>query len=241
MLMEQMRGDPADQFPAPPETLDLTEEQTKKIDQITSAPVPRGAPEKDPRTLFLDFVLPAAGKEADAGISRSTNKQRVTEYLNLFGLNFADPNGHPYAYCAAGLSWVACEGYCQMDPRVAFGNPPTMDFRRVVPSIKQFYFLPHPSCLNIVAYSKTAGNWIDRSTVPLPGWLVFYNWSGGGTAEHVGIVESSSTSTLRTIEFNTSIPAGGNQSDGGAVARKNRDEARKFVIGYVATHSKPVA
>jgi hypothetical protein len=118
MLMEQMRGDPTDQFPAPPETLDLTDEQTKNIDQITSAPVPRGAGEKDPQTLFLNFVLPAAGREADAGISRASNRQRVTEYLNLFGLDFSDADGRPYAYCAAGLSWVACEGYCQMDPKV---------------------------------------------------------------------------------------------------------------------------
>jgi hypothetical protein len=110
-----------------------------------------------------------------------------------------------------------------------------------VPSIKQFYFLPHPSCLNIVAYAKTAGNWIDKSITPQAGWLVFYNWSGGAAAEHVGIVASASTATLRTIEFNTSVSTAGDQSNGGAVARKNRDAARRFVIGYVATHSGPVA
>jgi hypothetical protein len=41
--------------------------------------------------------------------------------------------------------------------------------------------------------------------------------------------------TLRTIEFNTSDTSSGSQSNGGAVARKNRDSAFKFVIGYEKT------
>jgi hypothetical protein len=55
---------------------------------------------------------------------------------------------------------------------------------------------------------------------------------GGAAAQHVGIVESADADTLRTIEFNTSVP---NQPNGGAVARKNRDNAKKFVIGYERT------
>ena len=56
------------------------------------------------------------------------------------------------------------------------------------PIIKQFYFLPHPS-LHIVAHAKAAGNWVDNSVTPLPGWLVFYNWSGGNAADDEPPVE----------------------------------------------------
>jgi hypothetical protein len=94
----------------------------------------------------------------------------------------------------------------------------------------------------MVERAKAMGNWIrDLATPPQPGWLVFYNWSGGADAEHVGIVESASATTLRTVEFNTSVVVDGNQRNGGVVARKNRDDARRFVIGYVATHSRPSA
>jgi hypothetical protein len=208
MQSEQLRGDPPGEFTASPESLTLTDEQSRAIDEIVApenleevAP----AAQKDAKTLFTQFVLNAAGKEADAHISRATNKPRVTEYLALFGLDFADAAGIPYAFCAAGLGWVACEGYCQMQPTIAFGDPPTSVFRRVVPTLNQFY------------------------------------WSGGADAEHVGIVESASATTLRTVEFNTSVVVDGNQRNGGVVARKNRDDARRFVIGYVATHSRPSA
>jgi hypothetical protein len=245
MQSEQLRGDPPGEFTASPESLTLTDEQSRAIDEIVApenleevAP----AAQKDAKTVFTQFVLNAAGKEADAHISRATNKPRVTEYLALFGLDFADAAGIPYAFCAAGLGWAACEGYCQMQPTLAFGDPPTSVFRKVVPTLNQFYFLPHPSCVKMVERAKAMGNWIrDVATPPQPGWLVFYNWSGGADAEHVGIVEMASTTSLRTVEFNTSVVVDGNQRNGGVVARKNRDDARRFVIGYVATHSRPSA
>jgi hypothetical protein len=126
MLSEQLRGDPFEEFAASPESLTLTDEQSRAIDEMV---VPENleevapASQKDAKTLFTQFVLSAAGKEADAHISRATNKPRVTEYLALFGLDFADAAGIPYAFCAAGLGWVASEGYCQMQPTFAFSRP----------------------------------------------------------------------------------------------------------------------
>jgi hypothetical protein len=245
MLSEQLRGDPLDQFAASPESLTLTDQQSKTIDEMM---VPGNleevtpAAQKDGKTLFTKFVLDAAGKEADAHVSRAINRPRVTEYLALFGLDFADAAGIPYAFCAAGLGWAACEGYCEMDPTIPFGDPPTSAFRKVVPTLNQFHFLPHPSCAKMVERAKGMGNWIrEVASPPQPGWLVFYNWSGGADAEHVGIVEMASATTLRTVEFNTSVVVDGNQRNGGVVARKNRDDARSFIIGYIATHSRPSA
>jgi hypothetical protein len=242
---EQFRGDPVEQFDASPETLTLTDQQSDAIDEMVVPSLEESVPpdaQKDPKTLFAQFVIAAAGKEADDRVSRATDKARVTEYLNLFGLDFADSAGIPYAFCAAGLGFAACEGYCKMDPAKPFGDPPTSVFRTITPIINEFYFLPHPSCIKMVERAKAKGNWVrDTAVSPLPGWLVFYNWAGGASAEHVGIVETASSTTLRTIEFNTSIVVNGNQRNGGVVARKNRDDARRFVIGYIATHSLPIA
>lgn len=236
MINEAFRGDPEADFNVPADKLDLDDGQLKIIEEIVSAPVEESLDRKDAKSLFVKFVLSAAGKEADSGVSRASNKRRVTDYLNLFGLDFADRGGHPYAFCAAGIGWAACKGYCEMDPKIGFADPATPVFRRVVSIIKQNYFLPHPSCLNMVQNAKSRKNWIAKTAVPLPGWLVLYNWSGGALAEHVGIVETASAHQLRTIEFNTSVITGGNQRNGGVVARKNRDAARGFVLGYIATY-----
>ena len=256
MPAELLRGDPDVSDDSPDETLSLSDTQVQAIDKIVnppppvfeahpeavaphagvqSAPVP--FPVKEAQTLFTRFVLDAAGKEADDHVSRTTNKARVTEYLNLFGLDFADEHGAPYAYCAVGLGFVACEGYCNMAPTEAFGDPPTNVFRKVIPVLKANYFLPHPSCINMVEDAKAKGRWIAGHTiVPQRGWIVFYNWDGKTDPPmHVEIVEEAGPGKLRTIGFNTSDTSAGSQSNGGAVARKNRDGAIKFVIGYEKT------
>jgi len=256
MPAELLRGDPDISDNSPDETLNLSDAQVQAIDKIVSPPPPvAGAhpeaaaphdgaqptpvpfPVKDAQALFTRFVLAAAGKEADDHVSRTTDKARVTEYLNLFGLDFADENGTPYAYCAAGLGFAACEGYCQMAPTEAFGDPPTAVFRKVIPVLKANYFLPHPSCINMVNDAKAKGRWIaGHTTIPQPGWIVFYNWNGmTDPPMHVEIVEEADSGKLRTIGFNTSDTSAGSQSNGGAVARKNRDSAIKFVIGYEKT------
>jgi hypothetical protein len=251
MPAELLRGDPDISDNSPNETLNLNDTQRETISKIENAPAPviLGSPSaashpaavtfpvKDAQKLFTQFVLDAAGKEADDHVNRVTNKPRVTEYLNLFGLDFADENGNPYPYCAAGLGFAACLGYCEMAPTEAFGDPPTNVFRKVIPVMKANYFLPHPSCLNMVNDAKAKGRWIPgHTTVPQQGWLVFYNWdSKTDPPMHVEIVEEAGQGKLRTIGFNTSDTTSGSQSNGGAVARKNRDGAIKFVIGYEKT------
>jgi hypothetical protein len=250
MPAELIRGDPDVSDDSPNEILNLSDAQNDAINTIISAPpVAAGPaepqagapaaqfPAKNAQQLFTKFVLDSAGKEADNHVSRATDKTRVTEYLNLFGLDFADENGKPYAYCAAGLGFAACIGYCNMAPTESFGDPPTDVFRKVVPVLKTNYFLPHPSCLNMVSDAKAKGRWIEgHTTIPQPGWLVFYNWDGEtGPPMHVGIVQEAGQGKLRTIEFNTSDTSAGSQSNGGAVARKNRDSAIRFVIGYEKT------
>jgi hypothetical protein len=238
MPAELLRGDPEISDVSPNEILNLTPAQETTIDSLARslAPADAIAPIKSAQQLFTEFVLKSAGAEADEGVSRLSDKARVTEYLNLFGLPFADPhNGQPYAYCGAGLGWAACRAYCTMSPPVVFADQdsPNAVFRKVVPILARNYFLPHPRCLDMVDDARQKNRWIaGHTSIPEPGWLVFYNWDGGAAPMHVGVVESADADTLRTIEFNTSVPG---QPNGGFVARKIRDNARNLVIGYERT------
>lgn len=63
---------------------------------------------------------------------------------------------------------------------------------------------------------------IGRATsTPAPGRIVFFDFNRSGDPEHVGIVESVTSTGLRTLEGNTL---------GGQVAR--RDRSRADVLGY---------
>jgi hypothetical protein len=48
--------------------------------------------------------------------------------------------------------------------------------------------------------------WQDGGTgyVPSPGDIIFFDWDGGGHAQHVGIVEFVQDGVIHTIEGNTS-------------------------------------
>ncbi|MFW9327074.1 CHAP domain-containing protein, partial [Glaesserella parasuis] len=79
------------------------------------------------------------------------------------------------------------------------------------------------------------GNWVDKAHVSAadikPGWLVLYNFEGGSTPHHVGIVEKALAGEVHTIEFNTSST---DNRNGGAVSRRVRGYGS--VLGYVKTH-----
>jgi hypothetical protein len=56
-----------------------------------------------------------------------------------------------------------------------------------------------------------------------PGDIVFYNFSGNGVADHVGIIEGASKDGITTLEANTSPDhSNGSQANGGGVYRRHR-------------------
>ncbi len=59
-----------------------------------------------------------------------------------------------------------------------------------------------------------------------PGDVIFFNFSGGKTAKHVGICEKWDGKTITTIDGNTGE---GNEANGGAVMRRTRD--KKYIVG----------
>ena len=55
-----------------------------------------------------------------------------------------------------------------------------------------------------------------------PGDLIFFNWDGGSTPQHIGIIESKTSSGYMTIEGNTGYSSG---SPGGEVKRQERTKS----------------
>ena len=60
----------------------------------------------------------------------------------------------------------------------------------------------HSYCPTGVEWFRTRDQWQDRSSIPAPGSIIYFDWGGDGVADHVGIVESCDGSTVYTIEGN---------------------------------------
>ena len=78
--------------------------------------------------------------------------------------------------------------------------------------------LPGAYTPSMLSAGKKAGKAVATKNAK-PGDLVYFDWQGDGTTDHVGIVESNNGSYLTTIEGNTSD---GNSSNGGLVMRRTR-------------------
>ena len=236
-------GDPGLQA----ETIQLTPAQKKHISNIVNAGLSKGT-EIDHKKFAIKMVDIA---HLYVGMSRKHNQYQISQFLKLFGLDYADKHsGKPYPYCAAGVSFVACQAYCTLEPYAYDRKQPLIVFKKAIKDINHYYFLPNPACAAIqedAKHRKDKNNrpyWISQSEVEKhnikiqKGWLVLFNWHDGnkplGVAEHVGIVVNAVTNGLHTIEFNTSDK---NNSDGGAVAERTPEKRPyKYVVGYVRTY-----
>lgn len=110
-------------------------------------------------------------------------------------------------YCAMGLSWVAAQANAA---DIVHGR--------------------YCSCPRWMTAFQNAGEWHSYPATAQVGDLVFFDWTGRHSyPAHVGIVERVERGELVTIEFNT-VPAEGNQSDGGGVYRRRRQT--RHVVGY---------
>ena len=77
-------------------------------------------------------------------------------------------------------------------------------------------------CDDGIAWFQSKGKWKSRGYSPAPGTLIFFDWNGDGTSDHVGIVEKTEGSTVYTVE--------GNSSD--AVNQRSYDINNETIIGY---------
>lgn len=62
------------------------------------------------------------------------------------------------------------------------------------------------NCNSMISWFSNKGRYHTRSSgyTPKPGDLVFFDWSGNGSSQHVGIVTGTSGSTVYTVEGNCS-------------------------------------
>lgn len=135
------------------------------------------------------------------GYSRWTDPEEGT----VFGRWFAEKTGEPY-FGTSGVPYCAMfASYC-------------LDWAGVTCA-----GIPSEYCPDIVNAGREAGCTTYNEDAE-PGDLVLFDWGLDGLADHIGIVEENHPDEgyMTTIEGNTSSGAGGSQSNGGVVARRQR-------------------
>lgn len=189
---------------------------------------------KNPRTFGVRMVEVA---KTYLGVSSAKEPDQVTDFLSLFPIDPKNEDGSLKPFCAAGVSYCACQTYCDISPRpVSYSADRLTVFKDVLADINNYYFEPHCACQRIVENAKNRGIWQANANHSKSerGWLVFFDWTDSGKANHVGIVESVDSDYIHTIEFNTSSNSAGDQRNGGVVGRKCR--TYKHVLGFVRTY-----
>lgn len=119
-----------------------------------------------------------------------------------YGASFGDPTGE---WCAYFVSWCASQA----------GIPSS-----VVPRLG--------NCAATVKWYKNHSVFYQGSSgyTPKAGDIVFFNWSGGSTAKHIGIVTGVSGNNIYTIEGNTG-------SDRGYMCcARTRSRTAGYIVGY---------
>lgn len=183
------------------------------------------------QTNFGELLLGEAEKYV--GFNRANNREAIGDFLEVFGLGFADSKGKPYAFCAAGIGYVAAKVYAKARNK----TPSYAEVLKCLSEIDHYHFFPTPGVRNMMTVAEVHGRWVSAESVsggkakPLPGWLVVFRWNK--TDHHVGILKSITGKQLKTIEFNTS-PQGaqGSEANGGAVAERERN-LEGSVLGFI--------
>ena len=112
-------------------------------------------------------------------------------------------NAQGQSWCACFVSWLFDQA--KASSLVAAKNPSGFIY-----------------CPDGIAFFKKRNEIIKDSTTCQPGDIVFFDWTGAGIADHVGIVTENHKTYFMTIEGNTSPEGaiGSQQNGGGVYARK---------------------
>lgn len=135
------------------------------------------------------------------------------------------PTGFEEKFGVNGVAWCGCfAGYIIL---LAGGH--------VTPAVMSCPAIKANAMGRINGFDSWIPNHQDIKGDPA-GWLVLFNFDGGSTPEHVGIVESFSADYLTTWEGNTGGP---NPANGGMVAHERRPYA--YTLGYARPKIAPAA
>ena len=89
-----------------------------------------------------------------------------------------------------------------------------------------------------INWFKSHHRWQSRNYKPAAGDVIFFDWGGNGTQDHVGIVEKVDNGYVYTIEGNTSTS---NDANGGKVMRRTRTKSTIIGVGrpdYIQEETK---
>ena len=67
------------------------------------------------------------------------------------------------------------------------------------------------ACVDGVSWFRGNGQWQDRNYEPQAGDIIFFDWDGDGTSDHVGIVEKCENGVVYTVEGNSGDACRGRQ------------------------------
>ena len=117
-------------------------------------------------------------------------------------------------WCACFVSW--CLANCYGKDSV---SPASLQLESPSPAYPAF-----SSCAEFISWFKSNRLWYGTSVEPLPGMIIFFDWEGDGTADHMGIVNKIEDRQIYVIEGNS-----GNQC-----AINNYDIDSPVIFGYGA-------
>lgn len=165
------------------------------------------------------------------GVSRADNIDQVARFLKLFNLP-TRMDGKWVPYCAAGLSFAAAKTFCNLSGIKYDQNNAISVFRSVLLKIKDRFFRPTARCWELketaINQDRFLVNNAENRKLVKPGYVVLFNFDKDSLPDHVGIVESIDSDSVKTVEFNTSSV---DDTNGGAVSR--RDRAFRTIQGFV--------
>lgn len=139
---------------------------------------------------------------AEIGVKESPPGSNNVKYNTAYYGGAVD--GENYAWCAAFIWWLFQQAGA---PELYFDGRKTA----YVPSL--------------MVWARSGGLFADN---PAPGDLICFDFNGNGVADHIGICESATATTVTTIDGNTGV---GNEANGGAVMRRTRD--RKYILAVI--------
>ena len=119
------------------------------------------------------------------------------KYWSWYGFD-----GH-VAWCACFVSWCA-----DQSGLIANGTVPKFCL-----------------CTDGVSWFASHGKWKGRGYYPTPGMIIFFDWDGDGSADHVGIVEKCENGKVYTVEGNS----------GNAVRKRSYAVNSRVILGYGLT------
>lgn len=143
--------------------------------------------------MSLEKVIEIAEKEL--GYTESPPDSNRTKYWDAY-----NPSWQGQPWCVTFLWWC----FDKAGERMAFfGGAKTA------------------ACSTLLSWYRQQGLAVGLTEIQR-GDIVFYNFSGGSSPQHVGIVTSRAGNLVTCIEGNTSPGSEGSQDNGGSVALKSR-------------------